>query len=185
MFICAVKRLFVISSTETKLARRGFMLDGSLEETRNRLELIGREFLSGYAHALNSQNVEELYGRCNSSAIEVRGFDFEGAAMACALLDILMPGRHIGRTFSLFKLAGAKHEYLLYVGVGWAYARLSLHQNSFKSTLLNSLGGLRLLGRALKVAPFIIIFLIPCLFGWSTTGSVSMRVISIMQGIYQ
>src|SRR5262249_43750809 len=52
-----------------------------------------------------------------------RGFAFEGAAMASALLDLLALGR--GRRLEgLLRGPGAAHVYMVHVGAGWALARL-------------------------------------------------------------
>jgi hypothetical protein len=52
-----------------------------------------------------------------------RGFAFEGAAMALALLDRLTPWRTT-RWQSFMTGPGAPHIYMVHVGVGWALARL-------------------------------------------------------------
>src|ERR1019366_7282690 len=51
-----------------------------------------------------------------------RGFAFEGAAMALALRDMLLPG---SRTLTaLMRGHGSRHVYMLHIGAGWALARL-------------------------------------------------------------
>jgi enediyne biosynthesis protein E3 len=54
---------------------------------------------------------------------KLQGFSFEGASMAFVILDFLNPWKNF---FNKFLKEGNKHEYMLYVGAGWAVARLPL-----------------------------------------------------------
>jgi hypothetical protein len=112
---------FGISPAEVTFARRGFA--STSPETRLRLEEIGRTFLQGYRAALDEGSPESLGRRLDSIATEVRGFAFEGSAMALALLDEITPWRRdrIGR---LLDGPGGPHAYMVHVGAGWALARL-------------------------------------------------------------
>jgi len=49
------------------------------------------------------------------------GFAFEGAAMALVISDFLKP---LSNKFKEFLNVANKHEYMLYVGAGWAVAKL-------------------------------------------------------------
>lgn len=114
-------RLLRISLDEASVARRRFRCDR--EETRRRLERIGETFLAGYHAALSASDAHVLARHLNGVPPEFRGFAFEGAAMAFALLDRLTPwNRHRWRAFT--DGAGAVHVYMTHVGVGWALARL-------------------------------------------------------------
>lgn len=113
--------IFGISPDEASFGRRGF---GYRDEgARARLESIGATFLCGYHAALEERDGEGLALRLNAVEAELRGFAFEGAAMALALLDRLLPWGG-GRLKSFVDGAGRAHEYMLYVGAGWAFARL-------------------------------------------------------------
>jgi hypothetical protein len=52
-----------------------------------------------------------------------RGFSYEGAAMGFAVLDALPFGRG-GRTARFLNGPGRVHSYMIYVGAGWAMARV-------------------------------------------------------------
>lgn len=115
------KIIFGISPEEASFRRRGFRWRD--ERARLRLEGVGATFLRGYHAALEAEGDEALARRLGEVEPELRGFAFEGAAMGLALLDLLKPwGR--GRLEPFIKVAGAAHVYMLYVGAGWALARL-------------------------------------------------------------
>lgn len=116
------RRLFAISSEETRPERRGFAVtDPALAE---RLARVGATFLLGYHTAMEETTPEPL-GRRLDAAVGVgwRGFAYEGAAFALAILDFLTPWS--GSRFDRFVAGpGARHVYLAYVGQGWTLARL-------------------------------------------------------------
>jgi hypothetical protein len=110
-----------LSPAEASFAKRGFL--ASEENARLHLEQIGLTFLSGYHAALEETGFVCLAHRLSTVEAELRGFAFEGAAMALALLDCFTPWRKDRwRTFTEH-LAGA-HIYMMHVGFGWALARL-------------------------------------------------------------
>lgn len=113
--------LFGISREEASFKRRGFSYRD--ERVRVRLEHVGVTFLNGYHAALEAHDDEELVRQLDAAEPEFRGFAFEGAAMALTLLDLLRPWG-VSRLKSFAAGAGASHEYMLYVGAGWAMARL-------------------------------------------------------------
>jgi hypothetical protein len=115
------QRLLGIAPEEASFARRGFP---PTEPSRQRhLEAIGRTFVAGYNAALRAGDPDAAPPAPDAPA-ELLGFAFEGAAMAFALLDILVPRRR--RRFARF-VAGAAgpHVYMAHVGAGWALARTS------------------------------------------------------------
>ncbi len=114
------KRFLSISPEEATFARRGFI--ASDPATGRHLEHAGRTFLAGYHVALEDGGVQTLARRLDAIEPEFRGFGFEGAAMALALLDRLSPRRHRVREF--LAGPGGPHTYMVHVGVGWALARL-------------------------------------------------------------
>jgi hypothetical protein len=115
------RRLLGISVAETSVARRGFRVGDA--EVRDRLERIGRAFLQGYHAAIEEGRPEALGPLLDAVDPGLRGFAFEGAAMALALLDHITPGRG-ERLAELLCGPGADHIYMVHVGVGWALARL-------------------------------------------------------------
>ena len=115
-----IRRLLEIDPREVEFGHRGFTCaDPAI---RGHLETVGRTFLSGYRAAMAHDDQNLLAERLDQIHLEQRGFAYEGAAMALALQDgILLRGS----AFSRFAAgAGRRHIYMLYVGAGWAYARL-------------------------------------------------------------
>ena len=112
---------FGISAEEATFDRRGFRSRDV--HLRLRLERVGQTFLDGYHAALEAKTDAALSQRLDSVEAEVRGFAYEGAGMALALLDLLQPwGR--GRLGTFLEGPGAAHNYMMHVGAGWALARL-------------------------------------------------------------
>lgn len=107
------------SIVETTFAARGFQTRHAA--TREHLEAVGAQFLTGFAHAMGARNPIEATGMLETVERDLRGFAYEGAAMGFAILDGLAGGRRVDQF-----LAGpaARHVYLVHVGVGWAMARL-------------------------------------------------------------
>jgi hypothetical protein len=115
-----LRRLLGIDPAEATFARRGFA--ASTPAARERLERVGLTFLDGY-HAALEADAGELDARLDATPSVLRGFAYEGAAMALALLDALTPWRR-GRLSAFLHGAGAPHAYMVHVGAGWALARL-------------------------------------------------------------
>lgn len=92
-------------------------------EAADRLETVGRCFLTGYAIAAEVSHPADADARLVDVPHAYRGFAYEGAAMAFAVRDGLPVGgdRHVEEF-----LAGPAdaHIYMAYVGVGWAMARV-------------------------------------------------------------
>ena len=115
------RSLFGISPTETSFARRGFSTGE--KEVRQRLEKIGGIFVHGYQAALDYTDPEKLAPHLEAVELEFRGFAYEGAAMGLTLLDYLTPWTK-SRLKILLNGSGNRHVYMVYVGAGWALARL-------------------------------------------------------------
>jgi hypothetical protein len=115
------KRIFGISPDEALFARRGF--HAADPGVQNHLEQIGRTFIHGYCAALEENRPDHLGAILNTTELSLRGFAFEGSAMALALLDMLTPWRS-GRLKAFLVGPGAEHAYMVHVGAGWAMARL-------------------------------------------------------------
>ena len=109
-----------ISDDETKVSRRGFTVEQP--EVVQRLEAIGRHFVWGYNNAVRSSNLSDLINTLLQCPSEDAGFAYEGAAMGLAISDWMTPGR---RMFKQYVEGPAHlHEYMTWVGFGWALARL-------------------------------------------------------------
>jgi enediyne biosynthesis protein E3 len=116
-----LKCILGIDPAEVTLARRGF--SARSDAARQHLETAGRSFLEGYHAALQLGRPGDLACQLDRVATLYRGFAYEGAAMALALVDHLLP---IGssRWQGFLKGPGAAHRFMLHVGYGWAMARL-------------------------------------------------------------
>ncbi|MEU7531949.1 DUF1702 family protein [Saccharothrix sp. NPDC042600] len=115
------RRVLTPDLTETLMATRGFRVKD--EAGKELLETIGRMFVTGYAHAAEARHPRDAEEHLERLPTRFKGFAYEGAAMAFAVLDGLPFGH--SRHFEQF-LAGraADHVYMAYVGLGWAMARL-------------------------------------------------------------
>lgn len=113
-----------LSPQETTFARRGFRAKNP--ELRAHLELIGTAFVGGYHAGLEQDTATNLATELDKTPPELRGFAYEGAAMALALLDGLTPWRR-NRVEEFLRAAGDAHAYMVHVGVGWAWARLPVN----------------------------------------------------------
>ena len=115
-----IGRLAGLSDDETQVSTRGFAVDQP--EVVERLESIGRHFAWGYNHALVSCELAELARALATRPADDAGFAYEGAAMGLVIADWMTPGR---RMFEAYVEGPARpHEYMAWVGLGWALARL-------------------------------------------------------------
>jgi enediyne biosynthesis protein E3 len=119
--------LLRIETAEVTFSRRGFLTTTSAAQ--GRLESVGKNFLRGYHAALRDADPNRLAEVLESIEQADRGFAYEGAAMALALLDQILPSRR-NRWQQLLSGPGSAHLYMLHVGYGWALARVPwLRQN--------------------------------------------------------
>jgi hypothetical protein len=137
------RALFGISLEETTFARRGFR--GTHLATRARLESIPRAFAAGYHAALDTDRFEALVPRLQSEDPELRGFAYEGAALALALRDALGLWRR-DRLTRFLQGPGDPHAYLAHVGAGWLLGRLPLSPRRVRTRLDPLLGWLAIDG---------------------------------------
>lgn len=114
------RSLFGIPLEATTFAKRGFYQGD--KAAQHRLELIAATFLQGYHAVLEEDRFEVLIPSLQGIETERRGFAYEGAAMALALLDYFMPMKRGLATF--MQGPGANHIYMLHVGAGWTLGRL-------------------------------------------------------------
>jgi enediyne biosynthesis protein E3 len=120
-----LKRLLRIPQEEVTFARRHFRVPR--ESVRKRLEQVGTTFLGGYHAALAEEGMPALEAQLSAVEPEFRGFAYEGAAMALDLLDQLPPWRR-PRLPEFLDGIGARHVYMVHVGIGWSMARLPLRR---------------------------------------------------------
>jgi hypothetical protein len=105
----------------TKLEVRGFHVKSA--EAQDRLETVGRTFLAGYAYAAEAKRSTDVEAPLERLPTNYKGFGYEGAAMGFAMRDGLPGGgqRHVA---DFLDGRARHHVYMVYVGVGWAMARL-------------------------------------------------------------
>lgn len=114
------RRILTPSMSEASLAVRGF--HAKSPAARDMLESVGETFLTGYSYAAEARIPAEAEARLEQVPWQMRGFAYEGAGMGFAVRDGLPLG---GGLVSRFLEGEArKHVYMVYVGVGWALARL-------------------------------------------------------------
>ncbi|MBW8874125.1 MAG: DUF1702 family protein [Acidobacteria bacterium] len=134
----AIRRaLFGIAPQETSFARRGFR--GEAGAVRDRLEKVGSSFVQGYHAALAEDRPLPLAARIDGEVErDFRGFAYEGAGMALALLDTLIPGRR-DRLARFLAGPGEAQRYIVHVGAGWVMARLPVSPRRYLSRLADPL----------------------------------------------
>lgn len=115
------RKLLRISEREIRFERRGFR--AGVPQARARIEAIGACFLHGYHLALHARELQVVFEGLETIPGDLRGFGYEGAGMACYLMDRL--SIFGGNRFPAFLAGrGGDHIYMAYVGAGWAHARL-------------------------------------------------------------
>jgi hypothetical protein len=117
------RRLLTPDVSETSIDKRGFHKKSPAAVER--LETVGRTFLEGYAYAVEARSSDEAVESLERRVPEwLRGFAYEGAGMGLAVLDGLPFGRSDNVRGFLATPRGDAYEYLVYVGIGWAMARI-------------------------------------------------------------
>jgi enediyne biosynthesis protein E3 len=117
------RRLLTPDVSETSLDERGFHKKSP--EAQERLETVGRTFLDGYAYAVEARTSDDAVDSLERRVPEwLRGFAYEGAGMGLAVLDGLPFGSSSNVRRFLETPRGNAYEYLVYVGIGWAMARI-------------------------------------------------------------
>ena len=115
------RRILTPNVSETSLEKRGFHRKSPAAQEL--LETVGEKFLLGYAHAVEARNPAQAEEWLEEISLKFRGFAYEGAGMGYGMLDGL-PGGGRSHTAEFLAGPGEKHDYIIYVGVGWAMARL-------------------------------------------------------------
>jgi len=107
---------------ETTLDKRGFHKKSP--EAQERLETVGKMFLEGYGDAVEARTPADAVAPLEQLPDWLRGFAYEGAGMGLAVLDGLPFGRSDNVSRFLETPRGEAYRYLVYVGIGWAMARI-------------------------------------------------------------
>jgi enediyne biosynthesis protein E3 len=114
-------RIFLPDQSEVTFERRGFAAGDPARQAN--LEEVGRRFLEGFKYAMAGRSLPDIESALETVEPVFRGFAYEGAAMALAVRDGILPARqHWVR--DLLASQGEKHIYMAYIGVGWAMGRL-------------------------------------------------------------
>ena len=117
------RRLLTPDVAETSLDKRGFHKKSPAAQER--LETVGKTFLTGYAHAVEARTPADAQAPIERELPDwLRGFAYEGLGMGLAMLDGLPFGRSDNVRRFLTLPVGERYQYLVYVGAGWAMARL-------------------------------------------------------------
>ncbi|MFD1151953.1 DUF1702 family protein [Saccharothrix hoggarensis] len=115
------KVLLAPSFASVRFAERGFQ--AAPGPTSTRLEAVPQAVVAGFEWGVEAPPAWELEARLEMVEPELRGFAYEGATMACTVLDV-MPGGRRDRTAELLRGPGLPHLFLCYIGIGFAMARL-------------------------------------------------------------
>nr|AAO25873.1 UnbL [Streptomyces citricolor] len=115
------RRILTPSTSETLLEKRGF--HRKTPAAQQLLETVGERFLEGYGYAMEARDTGSAENLLEGVPIRFRGFAYEGAGMGFAMLDGL-PLSGSGSVARFLAGRGADHVYMVYIGVGWAMARL-------------------------------------------------------------
>jgi hypothetical protein len=120
--IGSLRRLFLTPAlVETTFARRHFPVVPT--DATRRLEAIPQAVVCGFEWGTDTRDQWELERRLELVEAELRGFAYEGAAMAFTVLDAMGGGRG-HRARDLLRGPGRAHTFLTYIGIGFAMARL-------------------------------------------------------------
>jgi hypothetical protein len=116
----SLRRLLLTPSmADVTFGGRGFP-DTPSEATR-RLEAIPQAVVCGFEWGIDARDLSEVERRLDMVDEQLRGFAYEGATMACCVLDATGRGH---RTRDLLLGPGRPHIFLTYIGIGFAMARL-------------------------------------------------------------
>ncbi|MFC3685995.1 DUF1702 family protein [Hydrogenophaga luteola] len=113
-------RVLHLDLRETQVSTREFTVDDP--QVTARIEQIGACFAHGFNSAMSSVELAETLHALQTVSNEDCGFAFEGAAMGLAVADSFQPRRRLFEAF--IDGPGHHHEYMAWVGLGWALARL-------------------------------------------------------------
>jgi hypothetical protein len=113
--------LMTPSLAEVGFARRGFPVTETA--ATRRLEAIPQSVVCGFEWGIDARGLWDVERRLELVEPEMRGFAYEGAAMAFTIRDAMAFGRGT-RTRELLRGPGQPHIFLAYIGIGFAMAKL-------------------------------------------------------------
>lgn len=117
-----LRRLALTPSLESVgFAARGFPVTAT--DATRRLEAIPQAVICGFEWGIDNRTLWDLERRLELVEPEMRGFAYEGAAMASTVRDVMSGGRGT-RARDLLAGPGAPHTFLTYIGIGFAMTRL-------------------------------------------------------------
>ena len=116
----SLRTLLKIPDEATDFAKQKF--HSGATSTREQLERSALSFVFGYNATLSSKANTQLITQFDQIEPQFRGFAYEGAGMALALLDYIFPWQQ--RFLPVTLNEGNDYIYLLYVGWGWSMGRL-------------------------------------------------------------
>jgi enediyne biosynthesis protein E3 len=116
------RRLLTPGVAETSIEKRGFHRKSAAGQER--LETVGKTFLLGYGEAMEARTPTDAVAALEPVPDWLRGFAYEGAGMGFAVLDGLPFGRSDNVDRFLADPRADDYRYLVYVGIGWAMARI-------------------------------------------------------------
>jgi hypothetical protein len=118
----SLRRLLMSPSlAEVSFAERGFQLKPS--DVTRKLEAIPQSVVCGFEWGIDARDQWELERRLSLVEPEMRGFAYEGATMACTILDAMGTGRR-QYARNLLRGPGEPHIFLAYIGIGFAMSHL-------------------------------------------------------------
>ncbi|NNC95396.1 MAG: DUF1702 family protein [Chitinophagales bacterium] len=114
-------KLFGVNKSQATFKKRKFTCDD--KKLQDHLEQIGFYFLDGYHFALTSESHEELKLKLETIPDFYKGFSYEGAAMGLTIMEYV-PFIGNGSFSKFLDGIGSVHNYMSFVGAGWALSRL-------------------------------------------------------------
>lgn len=116
----ARKAALAPSFDDVAFERNGF--PGAPSAATSALQTVPQSVVCGFEWAIEGSSLSDLASRLDLLDPTLRGFGYEGAAMAYTIRDVVR--RRGTRTRDLLDGPGAPHLFLAYIGVGFAMARL-------------------------------------------------------------
>jgi enediyne biosynthesis protein E3 len=114
-------KMFMPAPSETQMGGKpGWPPAG--EAQRAQLERVANNFMEGLRVGLEAVPPKEIEDRLQQIEPEYQGFAYEGCGMGLAVTDSVSLRPHRVREF--VETTGIRHEYMIYIGVGWGMARI-------------------------------------------------------------
>jgi hypothetical protein len=109
------------SFAKVGFGKRGFPVTPTA--ATGRLEAIPQSVICGFEWGIETRTQHELEQRLALVDVELRGFAYEGAAMAYTIRDAMAAGKG-HRARDLLMGSGQPHIFLTYIGIGFAMSHL-------------------------------------------------------------